>query len=537
MQVGRRWMGTGLIGLSGLLGLTAGAQPAGPAAATMKVSGYQVKGNTLLSPSAVDAVLLPMLGQRTLDELQRAAAAVQLLYAAEGYGAVVAYLPPQSGSDGLVVIEVVEGKVSTVSVTGATRTGNAQVLASLPSLQVGRTPRLRDIDAELRIANENPARNAQVLLKPGQKPGETEAHVAVQEQPPQSWTVGLDNTGNSRTGGYRASLGWQHASLTGHDDVAGVQLQTSPTEPSKLKVISGAYRWPLYGRHMVIEGFAAWSDISGANSTTQVGELSFAGSGRIAGVRLNVYLSRLGDFDQRLSVGWDRRAYLNDCRIAGLPAGACGPAGESVTLTPLSLEWLLQSGGLAPRSLSLGLAHNLPLGGRNGDAASFDASRAGARRGYTALRFNASAGQPVLEDWQLNVRLAGQVSGDALVSGEQFGAGGSVSVRGYEEREVTGDRGVVTSVELTSPPLLGEMLPREASLRLVSFLDAGLVANVGDAPCADLRTRCSVVALGVGARYAVGRLQARLDLAYPLKDAVRTQRGDTRAHLAVNLGF
>lgn len=524
-------------GLWAALALPAwGQAPAAPAP-TMKVSGYQVTGNTLLPPQAVDALLLPLIGQRTLEELHRAAAAVQALYAAEGYGAVVAYLPPQSGNAGLVTIEVVEGKVSSVAVTGASQASPAQVLASLPSLQVGRTPQLRHIDAELRIANENPARNVQVLLKPGQKLGETEAHVAVQEQPPQRWSAGLDNTGNDRTGGYRASLGWQHANLSGHDDVAGVQFQTSPSDPAKVRVLSGAYRWPLYRQHLVVEGFAAWSDISGARSTTQVGELNFAGSGRIAGLRASWYLPRLGEYDQRLSVGWDRRAYVNDCRIEGLPAGACGPAGASVTLTPLSLEMLWQSGGTAPRSLGLSLHRNLPLGGRNGEAASFEASRAGARRAYTALRLNASASQPVLDDWQLTLRLAGQYSPDALVSGEQFGAGGSVSVRGYEERELTGDRGAVAIVELTTPPLLGDMLPRESTLRLVSFVDAGLVANVGDAPCADLRTRCSVVALGIGARYAVGRLQARLDIAYPLKDAVRTQRGDARGHFAVNLAF
>lgn len=526
-------------GLLGLLPVTpSAAQPAAAAApATLKVSGFQVTGNSLLPQQAVDAVLMPMLGQRTLEELHRAAAAVQALYAAEGYGAVVAYLPPQSGQDGLVTISVVEGKVSAVAVSGAQRLDVHQVQAILPSLQVGQTPHLRRIDAELRIANENPARLLQVLLKPGQRTGETEAHVAVQELPLHNGRITLDNTGNERTGDYRASFGWQHASLTGHDDVFGAQAQTSVTDPGKVKVLSAGYRWPLYRQRMVLEGFAAWSDINGGSSSTLAGDLNFAGSGRIFGARLGWYLPRLGDYDQRVTFGWDRRAYVNRCDIGGLPAGACGPAGESVTVTPLSLEYLLQAGGMAPRSLGLGLHQNLALGGSKGTAAAFEASRTGARRSYTALRLNVSAAQPVFDDWQLALRAAAQYTPDALVTGEQFGAGGAGSVRGYEEREVIGDSGLQAMLELTSPALWGEALPSGASLRLLSFLDAGLVANHGDAPCADLRTRCSVAALGVGARVALGRVQARVDLAYALKDAARTQRGDLRAHAAVNVGF
>lgn len=214
------------------------------AAQTVRVSGYQVNGNTLLDPKAVDAVLMPLLGERTLPELQHAAAAVQALYAREGWGAVVAWLPPQSGQGGLITINVVEGKVSAVNVVGATRTPADRVKATLPALRVGTTPRLRDLDAQLRIANENPARQVQVLLKPGREPGQAEAELQVQERPLQQFMLGLDNTGNERTGDYRASLAWQHASISGHDDILGAQLQLSPTEPQRVRVLSTGYRLP-----------------------------------------------------------------------------------------------------------------------------------------------------------------------------------------------------------------------------------------------------------------------------------------------------
>ncbi len=512
--------------------------PAAPVLAqtSVKVSGFHIIGNTLLDPKKVDAVLLPMLGQRTLDELKRAAVAVQSLFAAEGYGAVVAYLPPQTGHDGLVTIAVVEGKLSAVSVSGAERHSQENIMASLPALKVGATPRLRDVDAQLRIANENPGKQVQVLLSPGKHSGEAEAVVLVQEGARQRVTVGLDNTGNERTGDYRATLGWQHANLSGHDDIVGAQLQVSPTEPSQVRVFSVGYRWPLYAQRMVIDGFAAYSDVDGGATASLAGDLRFVGRGRVFGLRSSWYLPRWGEFDPRLSVGLDHRAYLNRCDIDGLPSGACGPAGESVAVSPLSIEYSLQSGGDRPLGLTVSLHHNLPLGGSHADRASFEAVRPGAKPSYSALRVAMSGSLPAGEQWQLRGRVTAQWTPDALISGEQFGIGGAQSLRGYEERELIGDMGLTALVELSGPSLLAADAGL-GHLRPLAFFDGGWARNQGDAPCVDVRAQCSAASVGVGARYAIGSVNARIDLAYPLKSASRTQRGDTRAHVALQVGF
>mgnify|MGYP000172599762 CR=1 FL=1 len=52
------------------------------------------------------------------------------------------------------------------------------------------------------------------------------------------------------------------------------------------------------------------------------GPLQFSGKGQIYGMRLSKYLPRMGEVDHRLILGLDQRAYINDCSIAGLPAGA-----------------------------------------------------------------------------------------------------------------------------------------------------------------------------------------------------------------------
>ena len=181
---------------------------------------------------------------------------------------------------------------------------------------------------------------------------------------------------------------------------------------------------------LALDAYVAYSDVDGGTTATAAGPLRFAGRGQIAGLRLNAFLPRLGEFDQRVSVSIHNRDYLNNCQIVGLPKGACGSAGESVSVQPLAVDYTLQKGGPDAIGGSIGVLHNLHLGGRHGGVAQFEAIRPGARRAYTVLRANLFAGMALPEEWRLQLLANGQHSNDALVPGEQFGMGGARSVRG-----------------------------------------------------------------------------------------------------------
>ncbi|MEF7614419.1 ShlB/FhaC/HecB family hemolysin secretion/activation protein [Aquincola sp. MAHUQ-54] len=513
----------------------ADASASAPAAARVRVAGFKVDGNTLLPPGRIDAALAPFTGERTAAELNQAAAAVQALYAQAGYGGVVAFLPPQSSTDGTVAITVVEGKLARVQVDGARQFSAGNVRAALPALVPGRTPRLPEIDTQIQMSNENPAKQVQVLLQPGAGPGETDARIAVTEEPVQRWTATLDNRGNDSTGRLRASLGWQHANIGGRDDVLSLLAQTAPDEPDAVKVLSGSYRLPLYAQQLFLDAYAAWSDVDGGTTSTVVGDLSFAGRGRLAGVRATRLLPRWGEADQRVALGLDYRAYLNSCEIAGLPPGACGPAGESISVQPISLEYTLRRlGGTVPVGIVIGLHHNLQVGGGRSDDDRFEAVREGAKPRYTLLRGSLFAAASPAEGWDLQFQANGQFTGDALVPGEQFGVGGAGSVRGYQERELAGDRGVQASVEWIGPQLLAG---NERTLRALVFADAGWVGNRRGTPCLGQKDECTLGSLGLGLRGSAGRLQAHLYVAQALKTALRTDRNDIRAHVGVSYSF
>lgn len=541
--------GKGLRGVA-LAALTAAcapawAQTAPPVAAaasapvpTVQVQSFEVQGNTLLPAEAVQARLAEFKGTATLQRLRDAAAATQELYRRAGYGGVVAFLPEQNMAGGVVRIRVIEGKLTRVDVAENKQYSVENIRASLPTLVTGATPQVRRIDAEIQLANENPAKTVQVLLQPGDTAGSIAAKVTVVEQPVQRFTARVDNTGGERTGRWRAALGWMHANVADKDHVFAVELQTAPEDTQAVAVLSASYRAPLYGQAMAIDAYGAYSDVDAGKVGTQAGDLAFSGKGYIVGTRLNVYLPRYFNLDQRLVAGLEWREYLNNCSIAGLPQGACGAAGESVSVQPLSLSYAAQTVSDIRASFSVGLHHNLAAGGSHGTQADFDAVRPNGQRRYTLLRASASLAVPVAEWGVLAARLQGQYSAKPLVPGELFGIGGAQNVRGFEERELGGDSGVQLSIEAIGPNFGDSLLQRPGlDLRALLFADAGYVSNQRDDPCLLASSHCRMGSLGLGLRANWQQWQLRLDLARAMSTGTTTKKGDMRAHFGLSTAF
>ncbi len=514
----------------------------GPAASpAVLVRAFDVQGNTLLPEAALQARLLEFTGSQPLQRVRDAAAAVQELYRREGYGGVVAFVPEQTMDGGVVRIRVVEGRLTQVDVAATRQFSAANVRASLPSLVTGRTPNVRRIDAEIQLANENPAKTVQVLLQPGARSGDIAAKLSLVEQPVQRFSARLDNTGSERTGRWRAALGWQHANVFDKDHVFAGELQTAPEKPQAVAVLSLNYRAPLYAQAMAVDAFAAYSNVDAGKSATPAGDLSFSGKGNVLGTRLNAYLPRYRNIDQRLVLGLEWREYLNNCGIEGLPQGACGAAGESVSVQPLSLTYTAQAVSELRAGFSVGLYTNLGLGGTHGAQADFEAVRRNSQRHYSLLRMSAQLTWPVpAAAWEgtvLAVRLQGQFSGQALVPGELFGIGGAQSVRGFEEREIAADSGLQANVEAISPSLADSLKQRGIDLRALLFADAGYVANRQQDACQPGRSECRIGSLGGGLRTNWQLWTLRLDVARAMSAGSTTGKGDTRAHLAASTQF
>jgi len=513
------------------------AQTSASPASVMHLSGFTITGNTLLPQARLMQALQPFKGARTLDELKQAALAVQALYREAGFGAVIAYVPVQTSADGIATIAVLEGHFKHIKVIGNQQFSQANILRSLPLLAPGLTPQVRRIDAQIELANENPSKQVAVLLEAGEQQGDVDAHITVRETARQRWNASVDNTGNAATGRLRTNLSYLNSALWDRDHQLALQFELAPEKFSSVAVLSANYHVPFYSQELALDTFIAHSAVDSGNSATAAGPLQFRGKGGVLGARLSKHLERLGELDQRLILRVDRRAYINDCSITGLPVGACGSAGENITVHPLSLEYSVNRPRGMPMGLNVSISHNLALGGTYGNDANFEAVRAGAKRRYTNMRFNMFGGHLLSNQWQLQARVAGQFTQDALVSGEQFGLGGASSVRGYGERELQGDSGISGSAELYTPDFAKAIGETFDSVRLLAFVDAGRVKNRLDTFCRNLSTSCSLLSAGAGLRLGAGPFQFRFDVAQPLRSAVSTKRNDISVHFQASYSF
>lgn len=507
------------------------------------VKTIQVQGNTLLSDSELAALVAHLVGNdRTLGDLMQGAAAVQQAYRKAGYGGAVAFVPAQELDSGDVVIQVVEGKFAKVEISGNQRYDEANIRRSLPHLQEGKTPFVRAIDRDVQLANENPAKEVRVTLLAGARPGDVDAQVKVVEEKPIRLLLGVDSSGTPGTSRFRANIGIQHANMWNRDHIGTFQFQTSPAEPSQVHVYSVGYRIPFYGQSAALDAFFAHSNINNVSTTTPAGPLGFTGSGDVGGFRAHRFLTRLGDYDHRVTFGWDWRHYNNNCSVGVFGSAGCGTAAADVTVLPLSLGYSGQAQG--PR-LSWGF--NTTVSGNPGGSTGqeFNAARVGADRHYTIWRFAAFSNLALPAGFGLSARVVGQYSPDALVPGEQLGIGGAgsalggvTSVRGYREREVVGDYGSFLNLEALGPDAGSFVNLWGFSLRPLVFFDFGWVGNNNNTRCMISDTSCTLAGVGGGLRLGYGkRFSARLDLGHALQDGNQRSAGTNRGHLIMNFSF
>lgn len=491
---------------------------------------FKIEGNSLLDQAIVDAAVASYIGpERDFGDVQRALEALEARYRDAGYSTVTVMLPEQVLDRGEVRLQVVEGRVGTVKVSGHTYFDEDNIRASLPTIRPGEVPKIDDVSANLRIANENPARKIGLQLQPANQEGVIDAVVQVRDERP--WKLGatLDNTGTSQTGRSRLGLTLQHANLWNRDHVLTYQYQTSPQQPADVKVHALAYRVPLYGWGDALDLYATKSNVNAGTIAAGPIDLAISGSGTVFGARYTLNLKRLGAYEQQLVFGFDHKAFQN-----GIGAGNV-QLGNDITVRPLSLQYNGRwQEGSSEAGVTASVMRNWP-GGQNGEQADFDKARLGAPDNFTVWRGSLSASHSLASDWQLRFNSSAQFAQRPLVPGEQFGIGGGTSVRGFEEREVANDRGYQTSLEVYTPELCGA-LSGEQRCRALAFIDNGAVYRVKALPGEQAAEHIGSV--GLGLRYAWSRhasLQA--DYGRVTQGGASQSPGDWKLHVRLGIYY
>jgi len=522
---------------------TAAAEPA--PVPRFNIDKFTVRGATLITAERLQLILAPFIGKsKDFGDVQKALEALEKSYTSKGYSAVQVVLPEQQIDDGEVEFEIVEAKIGKIVVEGNKYFDETNIRASLPRVQQGQPPNIFEISDNLRLANENPAKQTTVLLRSGTEEGQVDAVVRVADERPNKISLSLDNTGTEQTGIFRVGVGYQNANMWNRDHVLNAQYVTAPNDddrtnrlglyPSKHVLIFGAqYRIPLYRQGDTLEFTAGHSNV---NSGVVANLFNISGSGSIFGVRYNQNLQRIGDLEHKLGYGFDWRGYRSEVKQIGVAGFGLVP---DVTVHPISMTY---SGAYrkseSESNFYVSLSQNLPggndagTGAFHGDPTANPArppARDAARPNYLVGRWGFNHNRALSGDWQFRWGMSGQVTRDVLISGEQFGIGGADSVRGFLEREMISDNGYRGTLELYGPDYGAKVPIAGARLRFLTFYDWGGLRRLRPAVL-EIHAQ-HVSSLGVGMRFSRGtNFSLRLDAAAVTDSGGVQKLGDIRVH-------
>lgn len=499
---------------------------------------FVVEGATLISDSEIQTVTSPFVGiGKDFADVQRALEALEKVYASKGYSAVQVILPEQELDKGEVHFKVVEARVGKVVVEGNKFFEDDNIRRSVPSLSPGKSPNVNEIARSLRTANENAAKQTTALLRGGSDEGTVDALLRVSDEDPKKYSVTFDNTGTQETGIFRLGFGFQHSNLWGRDHAVSAQYVVSPSQDSnprsmtlwpnpKVLIFGAAYRVPLYDSGNSLEFSAGYSNVRSGVVSGLFGQFNVAGAGTILSARYNFNLQKVGELEHRIAAeagwrGYDNRTTTVLGGVAVLP---------DVTVHPLSVTYSGLYRTASSESAFYGTAvKNLP-GGNDGGTSVFNAFRPGAVPGYTVWRYGLSHNRAFDNDWQARLAFNGQMTRNRLISGEQFGAGGADSVRGFLEREVANDNGYRGTIEAYSPDF-GAKMPFIPSgrARVLVFYDWARVRRYDPQPTD--RFFEGISSFGFGTRISSGsNMSLRFDYGVVLNPGGNQGKWEGRIH-------
>jgi len=507
------------------------AQQAAPAAKAperrVDIDAYDVDGNTILDQEAVESAVYPFLGpQRTREDVESARKALEQAYQSRGYQSVVVEIPPQTVSNGIVKLHVVEAPIGRLRVVGSQYSLPSTIKSQVPAFAPGTVPNIQVAQEQLNDVNRLPDRRVTPILKPGQVPGTIDVDLHVTDTLPLHASAEVNNDHSPNTDPLRTVATVHYDDLWQMGQSVSFTWLRAPQNVQSGQVFSGSYLAPVWGSpwNILAYGYQSNSDVN------TLGGTNVLGNGYTGGVRGVLQLSSFDDFAQTFSFGADYKHFLE-----GITFGTSGTT-AIVNYIPVTatynLNWVTPDVSvLSQTSAELGVR------GLGSSPAEYENNRAFATGNFVHLNEDITYTQHLPFDTLGIFHFAGQLADQPLLSSEQFAAGGLTSVRGYLQSEAIGDDGLLESNELRSPSLtqyLSPYLDMSAidDWRVYGFADLAHVWILGALP--GQTNAFTLESIGAGMRVgALGHLTGLIDVGLPLRSGPATPARKPRLTFSV----
>ncbi|WP_129778586.1 ShlB/FhaC/HecB family hemolysin secretion/activation protein [Peristeroidobacter soli] len=399
---------------------------------------YQLKGESAADAQSLQPLLAPFVGAgKTLADLEAAAKAVETELRHRGRFLAQVIVPAQRMVDGVVELQVFEGRLGEVSIDVQP---DANISRSLVDSTVeplrGNPPIERDlIDGALLRLGDLRGIAVHSVLKPGDEPGIADLAIDINRGRRYATEFEYDNGGSVYTGRDRFYANLDVFDLAGRGDVASLQAQAS----TGTRYIQGSWLVPVNGLGTRIGPVAGWLDYE--LGTPQFEPLDARGNAYWFALQLQQPLIRSQDHNLYLQASLGERRFEDEVRALGIDSHKSVDGYGSIGLAGQVRD---SYRGLNNYSFSVASGK---LGFDDAADAAFDAQSYRTAGRYTLYSVALSRLQTITSRDSLLLATQAQLPSRNLDSSEKFTLGGMSAVRGYPATDSPSDQAITLTWE------------------------------------------------------------------------------------------
>jgi hemolysin activation/secretion protein len=463
--------------------------------------------------------------------VESARAALERAYQQAGFLTVLVDVPEQRVDEGLVRLQVLEGRVRLLRVTGSRYFSQGYIRETVAELAPGSVPNFNVVQNQIASLNRTEDRRVQPVLKPGALPSTVDVELQVADQLPASASIEVNNRYAPATTPWRLQLALAYNNLWQRSHSIALTAITAPsnTEQSSLLVASYSMPWADGGS---FTGYLVASD----SLVQPLNAVTVAGKGLNLGLRWQMPLPSLPSLSHSLQWGLDYKDYetntvsgelgiFTPLRYMPFQLGYSAGYYEGQSQTTLNTQFVVAQRKLFERTVPCTDA---------GPADQFACSAFNAQGSFSYWRADLRHSQPVWAGSRLALRAGWQLTTDPLVGNERYAIGGAESVRGYAEAATAGDRALLLGLQWETPNLGGKdgwgMLNAIDEVKAYAFFEAAEARILNALPEQPVATRLRGTGLGLQWRWG-RRANGQFDLAVPLVTQGEDKSGEPRLHV------
>lgn len=401
------------------------------------VAGFRVSGATVFTELQLLEVLGPAGRELTLAQVQERADRMTNFYKNSGYVVARALVPAQDVRDGMVEIQVLEGRYGLIDIRNATEVSEHRIRDLLGEIKEGALIYGPTLEKRILIVSDLAGIRPKATLEPGQATGLSDLVLEIVAGPATEYSLTADNAGNRFTGKNRLSGAFAWNSPAGIGDRLAASAVWSGEGLLSMRL---AYDVPVGS-----SGLRAGPYVS--RTTYLLGEsfrsLDAHGTAQTFGALLGFPLIRSSALNVRaVAAGEARRLEdvvgatnsTNRKRADLVQAGIAGDMRDDFLAGALTAF----QGTLTIGKLMLD----------NSTFAAIDAAGPRTEGGYRKFVASVYRVQNLSEDWRLGASYSGQWASKNLDSSEKMSVGGLIGVRAYPLGESPGDNVQLLQLEL-----------------------------------------------------------------------------------------